>query len=179
MGEVAELLDVNTTTIRFWESRFPILKPHRNKKGNRMFTPTDVENLKLIYHLVKEQGMTLEGANKALGSNRNEVMRRAEIVERLLSVKSMLLEIKQELFEDNELAVINLQDEYIEPFTPQASTTAEAAQDDEKSDELFEQNTTEPEDNNEQASQEQTLEQTEDHTISYEQHIEVHEQTLF
>ena len=61
MGEVSEMFDVNPSLIRFWEQKFDILKPDKNKKGNRLFTPKDVENLKLIYHLVKENGMTLGG----------------------------------------------------------------------------------------------------------------------
>jgi len=66
MGEVAEMFDVNASLIRHWESQFSVIRPKRNKKGNRLFSPRDVENLKLIYHLVKERGMTLEGAKKAL-----------------------------------------------------------------------------------------------------------------
>ena len=62
MGEVTDMFDVNASLIRYWESKFDCIRPHKNKKGNRMFTPSDVENLKLIYHLVKEKGMTLEGA---------------------------------------------------------------------------------------------------------------------
>ncbi|MFQ7386627.1 MAG: MerR family transcriptional regulator [Alistipes sp.] len=69
MGEVAEMFDVNASLIRHWESQFSVIRPKRNKKGNRLFSPQDVENLKLIYHLVKERGMTLEGAKKALGSS--------------------------------------------------------------------------------------------------------------
>lgn len=107
MGEVAEMLDISTTTIRFWESRFPILKPRRNRKGNRLFSPTDLENLKLIYHLVKEQGMTLEGAKKAINDNRDEILRKAEIIERLLGVKAMLLEIKQELDDDSDYTLVD------------------------------------------------------------------------
>ena len=64
MGEVSEMFDVNPSLIRHWESKFEVLKPQKNKKGNRMFTPEDVENLKLIYHLVKERGMTLDGARR-------------------------------------------------------------------------------------------------------------------
>ena len=66
MGALAEMFAVNTSLIRHWESQFDILRPKRNKKGNRLFSPQDVESLKLIYHLVKERGMTLEGAKKAL-----------------------------------------------------------------------------------------------------------------
>ena len=64
MGEVAEMFDVNASLIRHWESKFDCIRPHKNKKGNRMFSPEDVEKLKQIYHLVKERGMTLDGANK-------------------------------------------------------------------------------------------------------------------
>ena len=63
------MFDVNPSLIRFWEQKFDILKPDKNKKGNRLFTPTDVENLKLIYHLVKEEGMTLAGAQKRIKQN--------------------------------------------------------------------------------------------------------------
>ena len=85
MGEVAEMFDVNTSLIRHWESQFSILRPKRNKKGNRLFSPEDVENLKMIYHLVKERGMTLEGAKKALRKAPSEsgVDRDAELMEDL------------------------------------------------------------------------------------------------
>ncbi len=96
MGEVSEMLDVNPSLLRFWEKRFSIIKPHKNKKGNRMFTPSDVENLKLIYHLVKEKGMTLDGAEKALKKGGSE-RRDNEMMERLLTVRSLLEEIRQEL----------------------------------------------------------------------------------
>lgn len=62
IGEVAKGFGVKTSLIRFWDSEFSILKPKKNAKGNRRFTPDDIKNLKLIYHLVKEQGYTLEGA---------------------------------------------------------------------------------------------------------------------
>ena len=70
IGEVSEMLGVNPSLIRFWEKHFPIIKPQKNKKGNRLFTVKDIENLKLIYHLVKEKGMTLEGAQKRLKDNK-------------------------------------------------------------------------------------------------------------
>ncbi len=101
MGEVSEMFDVNPSLIRFWEQKFDILKPHKNKKGNRMFTPRDVENLKLIYHLVKEKGMTLSGAEKRLKENREGLERNLEIIDKLQGIKSLLLEIKQELKTDN------------------------------------------------------------------------------
>ena len=85
MGEVAEMFDVNASLIRHWESQFSVIRPKRNKKGNRLFSPQDVENLKLIYHLVKERGMTLEGAKKALKQKpaaEGGVQRDAELMER-------------------------------------------------------------------------------------------------
>lgn len=97
MGEVSEMFDVNPSLIRFWEQKFDILRPHKNKKGNRMFTPQDVENLKLIYHLVKEKGMTLAGAQKRIKENREGADRDLEVVDRLLAIRSMLMEVSQQL----------------------------------------------------------------------------------
>ena len=87
MGEVAEMFDVNTSLIRHWESQFSILRPKRNKKGNRLFSPEDVENLKMIYHLVKERGMTLEGAKKALseGAFRSAFLAPSSVMPRSLT----------------------------------------------------------------------------------------------
>lgn len=99
MGEVAEMFDVNASLIRHWESQFTALRPKRNKKGNRMFTPADVENLKIIYHLVKERGMTLDGAKKALKQVKNDgsTSRKMELLERLQRVRAMLVEVKEDL----------------------------------------------------------------------------------
>ena len=97
IGEVADMLKVNTSLIRFWEKNFDIIKPHKNKKGNRYFTEEDIENLKLIYHLVKEQRMTLEGAQKKLSENKQSVSDNYKIIESLTSIKQMLLEIKDQL----------------------------------------------------------------------------------
>ncbi|HNV51546.1 MAG TPA: MerR family transcriptional regulator [Tenuifilaceae bacterium] len=97
IGEVADMLKVNTSLIRFWEKNFDIIKPHKNKKGNRYFTKEDIENLKLIYHLVKEQRMTLEGAQKKLSENKQSVSDNYKIIESLTSIKQMLLEIKDQL----------------------------------------------------------------------------------
>lgn len=98
MGELVEMFDVNASLIRHWESQFDIIKPVRNKKGNRLFTVADVENFKLIYHLVKERGMTLDGAKKALrrGSivSGSSLERDTKIMERLQHLRSMLVEIK-------------------------------------------------------------------------------------
>lgn len=93
------MFDVNTSLIRHWESQFSILRPKRNKKGNRLFSPEDVENLKMIYHLVKERGMTLEGAKKALRKAPSEsgVDRDAELMERLQRIRALLVEVREDL----------------------------------------------------------------------------------
>ena len=100
MGEVTEMFDVNASLIRYWESKFDCIKPHKNKKGNRMFTPSDIENLKLIYHLVKEKGMTLEGANMAMKRRGKSVQRDVSILERLQHIRAMLLEVRESLGDD-------------------------------------------------------------------------------
>jgi DNA-binding transcriptional MerR regulator len=97
MGEVTEMFDVNASLIRYWESKFNCIKPHKNKKGNRMFTQSDVENLKLIYHLVKEKGMTLEGANKAMSRRGSKVKQEVSVLERLQNIRAMLIEIRETL----------------------------------------------------------------------------------
>lgn len=100
MGEVTEMFDVNASLIRYWESKFDSIKPHKNKKGNRMFTPSDIETLKLIYHLVKEKGMTLEGANMAMKRRGKSVQRDVSILERLQNIRAMLLEVRDSLGDD-------------------------------------------------------------------------------
>ena len=95
------MFDVNASLIRYWESKFDCIKPHKNKKGNRMFTPSDIENFKLIYHLVKEKGMTLEGANSAMKRRGKSVKRDVSILERLQNIRAMLLEVRESLGDDN------------------------------------------------------------------------------
>lgn len=98
MGEVAEMFDVNQSLIRHWESKFDCLRPHKNKRGNRMFSAEDVEKLKQIYHLVKERGMTLEGARKVMrGASGKELARETELLERLQRIRSALVEVREEL----------------------------------------------------------------------------------
>lgn len=106
MGEVSEMFDVKPSLIRFWEQKFDILKPHKNKKGNRMFTPQDVDNLALIYHLVKERGMTLAGAQMRIRQNKEGAQRDREVVDRLMAIRSLLMEIREELKEDGSVAVV-------------------------------------------------------------------------
>ena len=97
IGEVAKAFDVNTSLIRFWENEFDVLKPKKNKKGNRLFTPEDLENLKMIYYLVKEKGFTLEGAKNKLKENPEEVFSKHKIILKLEEVKNELIAIKNQL----------------------------------------------------------------------------------
>jgi DNA-binding transcriptional MerR regulator len=97
MGEIAKAFDVNQSLIRFWDKEFEILKPKKNAKGNRMFTPEDVKNLQLIYHLVKERGFTLEGAKVHLKESQQKTLDKFEIIRKLESIKTQLLNIKEAL----------------------------------------------------------------------------------
>jgi len=97
IGEVAEAFSVNTSLIRFWEKEFDVLKPKKNAKGNRKFTPEDIKNLKLIFHLVKERGFTLEGAKTHLKEEKQKTLNNFEIITKLEDIKSQLIKIKSEL----------------------------------------------------------------------------------
>ena len=105
IGEVAEMFAVNTSLIRFWEKEFDVIKPKKNKKGNRLFTADDIDNYKIIYNLVKEQGLTLEGAKKYLKENKKAVKhvfkpeknQFSEIENKLKLIKDKLLELKSML----------------------------------------------------------------------------------
>jgi DNA-binding transcriptional MerR regulator len=97
IGEVAKAFSVNTSLIRFWEKEFDIIKPKKNAKGNRLFTPEDISNFKLIYNLVKERGFTLEGAKQKLKENPEGIVNNHEIISRLEAVKAELIKIKNQL----------------------------------------------------------------------------------
>lgn len=97
IGELARAFNVNASLIRFWDKEFDILKPKKNAKGNRMFTPEDVKNLQLIYHLVKERGFTLDGARVHLKEGQKKTLDKFEIISKLEAVKTALLNIKNEL----------------------------------------------------------------------------------
>ena len=97
IGEVAQMLEVSTSLVRFWEKEFDIIKPAKNKKGNRLFTKNDIELVRLIFHLVKERGLTLKGAQQKLRENREETINNYEIVKRLQNVRKQLTEISDEL----------------------------------------------------------------------------------
>ena len=97
IGEVAEMFEVNVSLLRFWEKEFDILKPKKNKKGTRMFTVKDLDNLKIIYHLVKEMGFTLGGAKKKMKDNKSDTINNIEIVNRLKDIRQFLVELRDEL----------------------------------------------------------------------------------
>ncbi|NOY96802.1 MAG: MerR family transcriptional regulator [Chlorobi bacterium] len=100
ISEVAGLFGLETSTIRYWEEEFPSIKPYRNKKGNRLFTKEDIEQVRLVYHLLKEKGMTLKGAQKKLRENKEDTVNNFEIVKRLENVRSQLIDIRNELGEE-------------------------------------------------------------------------------
>ncbi len=97
IGEVSKMFDVNTSLIRFWEKEFDIIKPKKNKKGNRMFTKQDVDNFHIIFHLVKERGFTLEGAKQKLKGNKEDTINNFEVIKSLENIKDFLLEVKAQL----------------------------------------------------------------------------------
>lgn len=97
IGEVAKAFDVNASLIRFWDKEFDVLKPKKNAKGNRKFTPEDIKNLLLIYHLVKERGFTLEGAKTHLKENQKKTLNKFDIISKLESIKNELIKFKGEL----------------------------------------------------------------------------------
>lgn len=97
IGEVAKAFGVNNSLIRFWEKEFDILKPKKNAKGNRLFTQEDLKNLKIIYHLVKEKGFTLDGAKKKMKQNPEGVVNKHEIISHLENIKQELINIKNQL----------------------------------------------------------------------------------
>ncbi|WP_297704936.1 MerR family transcriptional regulator [uncultured Eudoraea sp.] len=97
IGEVARAFDVNTSLIRFWEKEFDVIQPKKNAKGNRKFTPKDIQNLQLIYHLVKERGFTLEGAKTHLREERQKTLSNFEIIQKLERIKAELVKIKSQL----------------------------------------------------------------------------------
>lgn len=97
IGEAAKMLNVPVSTVRFWENEFDILKPMKNKKGNRMFTPDDIRNLKIIHHLLKEEGMTIPGVRKRLSGKREETDYKYEINESLQKIKDMLVDLRDNI----------------------------------------------------------------------------------
>lgn len=96
IGDVAAMFKENTSLIRYWENEFAILKPKKNKKGDRFFRPEDVKNLKMIYHLLRERKYTIEGAKEFL-KNDKSAGEKHEMIESLEKIKLFLLELKNNL----------------------------------------------------------------------------------
>jgi len=97
IGEVSKKFNVNTSLIRYWEKEFTVIKPKKNKKGNRLFTKKDVDNFHLIYYLVKERGMTLKGARMKLKENKEDTLNNFEVVQSLKNIRGMLMDIRDSL----------------------------------------------------------------------------------
>jgi len=97
IGEVADMLGVATSLIRFWEGEFDIIKPKKNRKGNRQFTQDDIRNVKLIYHLVKEKGFTLQGAKDMLKNSTDTLKNKMKLIDSLNDIKAFLTELRDDL----------------------------------------------------------------------------------
>ena len=94
IGEVANMFEVNASLIRFWEKEFDIIKPKKNKKGNRLFTQSDIKHFRLIHHLVKEKGYTLKGAKENLKANPEGIDKKAEVIDSLMKIRKELVALK-------------------------------------------------------------------------------------
>ena len=97
ISEVANMFNVNISAVRFWEKEFDILKPKKNKKGNRLFTQKDIKNIQIIYHLLKERGFTVEGAKKKLKENKSDTIDNIQIINHLKDVRGFLVSLREEL----------------------------------------------------------------------------------
>ena len=97
IGEVSTMFNVNASLIRFWEKEFEIIKPKKNKKGNRLFTKEDIDNFKIIFYLVKERGMTLAGAKKKMKENKEDTLNNFEVIQALNAIKGMLIEVRDNI----------------------------------------------------------------------------------
>ena len=97
IGEVAGMFNVNTSLIRFWEKEFEIIKPKKNKKGNRLFTQKDVDHFHIIYHLVKEKGYTLSGAKERLALNSEGIESNTAVIKTLKDIRAFLIDVKGKL----------------------------------------------------------------------------------
>ncbi|MBI4645628.1 MAG: MerR family transcriptional regulator [Bacteroidia bacterium] len=93
ISEVAKMFNVNASLIRFWEKEFDNIRPKKNNKGDRFFTKQDIDNIRIIYHLVKERGLTLKGAKKKLKENKEDTVNNIEVISRLNKIRELLLEL--------------------------------------------------------------------------------------
>ena len=104
--EAAKMFDVNASLLRYWEKEFDSIRPYKSEKGTRQYREEDIEAIRLVYHLVKEKGLTLAGAKQKLKDNKESVVHTEEIVHRLKSIRSELSALKEEI-EEMEKHVLN------------------------------------------------------------------------
>ena len=97
IGEVAKMFKVNESLLRYWEKEFPIIKPRKASGNVRQYKKEDIENIRLIYHLVKEKGMTLQGAKLRLKANKEKTVQTAEVVDRLKQIREELVKLRKSL----------------------------------------------------------------------------------
>lgn len=91
ISEVAEILHLPPSTLRFWENRFTIIKPHRNAKGTRFYTASDIETISMIHYLVKQRGFKLDAAQEQIRSNPDGLLDKWRTVARLKSIRERLV----------------------------------------------------------------------------------------
>lgn len=98
IGEVAEMFDLPESLLRYWEKMFPeSITPNKAGRGIRQYRKEDIENIRIIHHLVKEKGMTLAGTRQALKKNKTGTVQSAEVVNRLRAIREELVRMKKEL----------------------------------------------------------------------------------
>ena len=95
IGDVAEILGIPESTLRFWEKEFSIISPKRNAKNARLYTPKDIETIRMIHYLVKDKGLKLDAAQAMIKRNRDGISKRFEVIERLKSIRDTLSELEQ------------------------------------------------------------------------------------
>ncbi|MDE5608073.1 MAG: MerR family transcriptional regulator [Muribaculaceae bacterium] len=98
ISEVADIIGIPPSTLRFWESQFTIVKPHRNAKGTRYYTPKDIETIRMVYFLVKEKGLRLDAAQEELKRNHTGISRRFQAIERLREIRGTLQQMLDSLY---------------------------------------------------------------------------------
>ena len=97
IGEVAKMFQVNESLLRYWEKEFPIISPRKVGGNVRQYREEDIENIRLIYHLVKEKGMTLQGARQRLKTSKNQDVQTSEVVDRLKAIREELVSLRAAL----------------------------------------------------------------------------------
>ena len=97
ISEVARMFDVNESLLRYWEKEFPMISPKKAGGNIRQYRKEDIENIRLVYHLVKEKGMTLQGAKQRLKVNKEKTAQTAEVVSRLKEIREELVKLRKSL----------------------------------------------------------------------------------